>query len=113
MRGVAHVVGLTVFACSCTTLAAQLVLTPEYERLRRFEGTYEAERGGTLQILVSPRDSILVAAVGGGKYPLKALGGDLFMNGSGQRVQFSFEPGREIHSAEGGIGSVAAGATRN
>jgi CubicO group peptidase (beta-lactamase class C family) len=73
----------------------QLALTPEYERLRRYEGTYEDEGGGTLQIVASPRDSILVAVLDGARYPLKAAGTDLFTNGPGQRVQFSLEPGRE------------------
>jgi CubicO group peptidase (beta-lactamase class C family) len=86
-------IGLIVMAAS--TLHGQLVLTPEYERLRKFEGTYEDEGGGTLQILVSPRDSILIAVLDGAKYPLKTLDGDLFRNGAGQRVQFSLEPGRE------------------
>src|SRR5687767_6479956 len=44
--------------------SGQLVLTGEYERLRRYEGTYEDEGGGTLQIVASPRDEILVAVLG-------------------------------------------------
>jgi CubicO group peptidase (beta-lactamase class C family) len=78
-----------------TTVYGQLVLTPEYERLRRYEGTFEAEGGGTLQIVASPRDNILVAIVAGARYPLKAAGTDLFTNAGGQRVQFSVEPGLE------------------
>jgi len=78
-----------------TALNSQLVLTPEYERLRRYEGTYEDEGGGTLQIVASPRDTILVAVLDGARYPLKAVGGDLFTNAPGQRIQFSLEPGRE------------------
>jgi len=74
---------------------AQLVLTAEYERLRRYEGTYEAEGGGTLQIVASPRDNVLVAVLAGARYPLKAAGANLFTNASGQRVQFSLETGRE------------------
>jgi hypothetical protein len=73
----------------------QLVLTPDYERLRRYEGTYEAEGGGTLQILASPRDNNLVVVLAGARYPLKAAGVDRFLNGVGQRVEFSLEPGRE------------------
>ena len=69
--------------------------TAEYERLRRYEGTYEAEGGGTLQIVASPRDGILIAVLAGARYPLKAAGTALFTNVAGQRVQFSLEPGRE------------------
>ena len=78
-----------------STVHGQLVLTPEYERLRQYEGTYEAEGGGTLQIVASPRDSILVAVLTGARYPLKVAGTNLFTNASGQRVQFVLEPGRE------------------
>jgi CubicO group peptidase (beta-lactamase class C family) len=78
-----------------SAVSSQLVLTPEYERLRRYEGIYEAEGGGTLQIVASPRDSVLIAILDGAKYPLKAAGPDLFTNGAGQRVQFSLERGRE------------------
>ena len=73
----------------------QLVLTPQYERLRRYEGIYEDEGGGTLQIVASPRDSVLIAVLDGARYPLKSAGADLFTNAPGQRVQFSLEPGRE------------------
>jgi hypothetical protein len=72
-----------------------MVITPEYERLRRYEGTYEAEGGGTLQIVASPRDNTLIAVLAGAKYPLKPAGTDLFTNGPGERVRFSLEPGRE------------------
>jgi hypothetical protein len=40
-----------------SVLHGQIVLTPEYERLRRYEGTYADEGGGTLQIDASPRAS--------------------------------------------------------
>lgn len=94
--GSVRLVTLTAFilAASSTGLG-QLVLSPEYERLRRYEGTYEAEGGGKLQIVASPRDNILVAVLAGARYPLKATGTDLFTNASGQRVQFSLDPGRE------------------
>src|SRR3954454_14987163 len=52
----------------------QIVLTPEYERLRQYEGIYENEGGGTLQVTASPRDNVLVAVLEGAKYPLKTLG---------------------------------------
>lgn len=84
-----------VIVVGTSVVHGQLVLTPEYERLRRYEGTYEAEGGATLQILASPRDNTLVAVLAGAKYPLKAAGTDLFTNSSGQHVQFSLEPGRE------------------
>jgi CubicO group peptidase (beta-lactamase class C family) len=82
-------------AVASTLLQAQLVLSPEYERLRKYEGTYEAEGGGTLQIAASPRDTVLVAIVDGAKYPLKASGPDLFTDATGRRVRFSFDPGHE------------------
>ena len=86
---------LTLLAACSGTAVAQLVLTPEYERLRRYEGTYEAEGGGSLQLLASPRDNALVAVVGGGRYPLKAAGEDLFVDATGRRVRMSLEKGRE------------------
>src|SRR5262245_11739065 len=76
-------------------VSAQLVLTPEYERLRRYEGIYEDEGGGTLQIVASPRDNILIAVLSASRYPLKTAGENLFTNGPGQRVQFSVEPGQQ------------------
>ena len=82
-------------AAACAALHAQRVLTPEFERLRAYEGTYEAEGGGTLELLASPRDNALVAVVGGGRYPLKAAGADLFVDATGRRVRLSIEKGRE------------------
>src|SRR3954453_6949913 len=74
----------------------QLVLTAEYERLRRYEGTYEDAGGGTLQIAASPRDGgRLVAILDGAKYPLEAAGGDDFVDATGRHVRFSLEKGRE------------------
>ncbi|PYR93455.1 MAG: hypothetical protein DMF84_08580 [Acidobacteria bacterium] len=83
-----------------------VVLTPEYERVRHYEGIYEDEGGGTLQITASPRDNVLVAVLDGAKYPLKTVGADLFTNNTGQRVKFSLETGHEgyrlLDSAEPG-----------
>jgi CubicO group peptidase (beta-lactamase class C family) len=87
------IAGLILLATS--GLRGQLVLTPEYERLRQYEGTYEDEGGGTLQLVASPKDSILVAILDGAKYPLKTVEPGLFINGPGQRVKLSLEPGRE------------------
>jgi len=39
---------IALVAAASATLPAQRVLTPEFERLRIYEGTYEAEGGGTL-----------------------------------------------------------------
>jgi len=86
---------IALMVAASSTAQGQLVLTQEYERLRRYEGTYEAEGGGTLQIVASPRDNILVAVLAGARYPLTSAGTDLFTNASGQRVQFTVEPGRE------------------
>jgi hypothetical protein len=86
-------IGLIVVGTSA--LHGQVVLTPEYERLRPYEGAYEDEGGGTLQIVASPRDNVLVAVLDGARYPLEAVGTDLFINGVGQHVRFSLEPGRE------------------
>ena len=84
-----------------------VVLTPEYERVRHYEGIYEDEGGGTLQIIASPRDNVLVAVLDGAKYPLKTVGADLFTNNTGQRVKFSLETGHEgyrlLDSAEPGF----------
>jgi CubicO group peptidase (beta-lactamase class C family) len=86
---------LAFLAAHSIAVNGQLVLTPEYERLRQFAGTYEDEGGGTLQIAASPRESILVVVLDGAKYPLKTAGPDLFTNSSGQRIRFSLESGRE------------------
>jgi hypothetical protein len=71
-------IGLIIVETSA--LHGQMVLTPECERLRRYEGTYEDEGGGTLQIVASPRDNILIAVLDGARYPLKAAGPDLLLN---------------------------------
>jgi CubicO group peptidase (beta-lactamase class C family) len=86
---------LAFIAAAQPSVRSQPALTAEYERLRQYEGTFEAEGGGTLQIVTSPRESILVAILGDARYPLKTVGADLFTNGIGQRVRFSLEPGRE------------------
>src|SRR5262245_29341380 len=86
---------IVLVVAAVTGVHGQLLLTPEYQRLRPYEGTYEDEGGGTLQIVASPRDSTLVAVLDGARYPLKAAGTDLFTNGAGQRIQFSLERGRE------------------
>lgn len=86
---------LAVAGALSNTVGAQLTLAPEYARLRAYEGTYEDEGGGTLQIVASPRDNILVVVLDGARYPLKTAGTHEFMNGAGQRVQFSLESGRE------------------
>jgi CubicO group peptidase (beta-lactamase class C family) len=93
MRCRVVLIGLILVGTSA--LHGQMVLTPEYERLRPYEGTYEDEGGGILQIVASPRDNVLVAVLDGARYPLKATGTDLFINAAGQRVRFSLEPGRE------------------
>ena len=82
----------------------QLVLTAEYDRLRRYEGTYEDAGGGTLQIAASPRDGgRLVAILDGAKYPLEAAGGDEFVDATGRHVQFSLEKGHEGYRPLTGI----------
>lgn len=86
-------IGLILVAA--TAVHGQIVRTPEYERLRRYEGIYEDEGGGRLQVAASPRDNVLVAVLNGAKYPLKTAGGDLFTNNAGQRVKFSLEAERE------------------
>src|SRR3954451_11219612 len=104
---IAHRLGVIGVILVVTSIVhGQIVLTPEYERLRQYEGIYEDEGGGTLQIRASPRDNVLVAVLEGAKYPLKTAGADLFTNNAGQRVKFSLGTGHEgyrlLDSAEPG-----------
>jgi hypothetical protein len=95
---IAHRLGVIGVILVVTSIVhGQIVLTPEYERLRQYEGIYEDEGGGTLQIRASPRDNVLVAVLEGAKYPLKTAGADLFTNNAGQRIKFSLQTGHEAY----------------
>jgi len=95
---IAHRLGVIGVILVVTSIVhGQIVLTPEYERLRQYEGIYEDEGGGTVQIRASPRDNVLVAVLEGAKYPLKTAGADLFTNNAGQRIKFSLQTGHEAY----------------
>src|SRR5215207_9435805 len=54
--------------------------------LADFEGTYAYH--GSTSLAIVPADTLLFAVIDEAKYPLRPLGGDRFLNGSGDTIPF-------------------------
>src|SRR3569623_2042948 len=61
---------------------------PSYHQLKDYEGYYQFINHGTLQMAVSPRDTVLYAIINQARYPLKAASADIFLDNSKQPVKF-------------------------
>lgn len=59
-----------------------------YQQLKAFEGLYEYTNHTTLKIAASPKDSLLYAIINEGRYKLKPLNKDLFVDMTNNKVQF-------------------------
>lgn len=64
-----------------------------YEALLQYQGRYEYENGGTIEIAASPKDLTLFALVGGARYRLAPTQGETFLDAARQRVVFQREDG--------------------
>ncbi|GAB3572613.1 serine hydrolase domain-containing protein [Hymenobacter daeguensis] len=78
------------FAQSCTALTLP--------QLQAYEGPYEYPNPTTLRVAASPRDLTLYALIGDGRYPLRALGPDLFANASNDTVSFQRDASGKVAS---------------
>jgi CubicO group peptidase (beta-lactamase class C family) len=78
----------TLSSCICFNLNAQTIFKVSYEDLKQYEGTYEYMPNTILQIVASPKDTLLYALIGDGKYKLWPSEKDIFLNGSRQEVHF-------------------------
>lgn len=59
-----------------------------YAYLKLFEGLYEYTNNSTIKIAASPKDTTLYAIINESKYKLTAVGKDLFMDMTKNKVQF-------------------------
>jgi hypothetical protein len=50
-----------------------------YQQLKEYEGLYEYINNTTLKIAASPIDTVLLCLINESRYPLTALGNDLFL----------------------------------
>lgn len=73
-----------------------------YAQLKDFEGRYEADGGGTLDIAASPWDTLLYAILGKAKYPLRPAAKEVFLNNGNQQVIF-------LRNASGDVAAYAVG----
>jgi CubicO group peptidase (beta-lactamase class C family) len=70
--------------------------TVTYRELKEYEGTYEYARATGVQLVVSPKDTVLVAIIQESKYPLRYLRKDVFLNASGKEVHFLRTRGQAV-----------------
>jgi CubicO group peptidase (beta-lactamase class C family) len=68
---------------------AQSTYKVSYDYLKQFEGTYEYVANTTLEIAASPKDTLLYAIIGDGKYKLFPHKENVFLNGAGDEVSFT------------------------
>ncbi len=62
--------------------------TVSYHQLKQYEGLYDYANNTKMNIAASPRDTLLVAIIDGGRYKLRPLSKDVFLNGGNQKVTF-------------------------
>jgi CubicO group peptidase (beta-lactamase class C family) len=77
------VLALLALAASATSVGAQ---AGQRNRLAEFQGVYAYHGGTTLAIVAA--DAIVFAVIDEAKYPLRVLGGDRFLNSSGDTIPF-------------------------
>jgi CubicO group peptidase (beta-lactamase class C family) len=67
---------------------SQQSYTVTYEQLKPFEGLFEYTNHTTLKIAASPKDTLLYAVINDSRYKLVPSGKDLFLDMTGNKVQF-------------------------
>src|SRR5580698_2486553 len=67
---------------------SQLSNKISHQEVKQFEGTYEFRDNTTLQIAVSPKDTMLYALIGKSKYKLTPYKKNIFLTASKQEVYF-------------------------
>jgi hypothetical protein len=73
-----------------------------YEDLKVYEGKYQYGDQATLSIAASPKDTLLYAIILKGRYPLRPIGKDLFLNNGNDSVRFVRDNERRISGYEVG-----------
>ena len=76
------------FACIKTSAQDQPAYKPTYQQLKQYEGVYRYTNNSTLQMAVSPKDTILYALIGDSKYRLNPYRKDVFKNNGNQEISF-------------------------
>ncbi len=79
-----------------TASFAQTTGTARYRQLQEYEGIYEYANPAEVQLVVSPKDTVLVAILGESRYPLRFVKKDVFENAGGQEVRFVRTAAQEI-----------------
>lgn len=93
--------GNILMAALLTTLCAVGCLGQEdtkatYRKLKEYEGSYQYVNNSGIQLAASPRDGVLYAIIEEVKYPLKAMGNDVFLDGTNTRVVFERDEARRV-----------------
>ncbi|MCC8424033.1 serine hydrolase [Mucilaginibacter sp. UR6-11] len=84
---------ISLFAISTTF--GQTRYKVSYAELKTYQGTYQYSNHKTLQMLVSPVDTMLYAMIGDARYKLRPYSKDVFLNNGNNQVQF-FRNGSKI-----------------
>ncbi|MCE7042419.1 serine hydrolase [Dyadobacter sp. CY312] len=95
-----HLIFLLAFGT--TAAFAQSRFKVSYEDLKAYEGKYEYVENTTLSIAASPRDTLLYAVILKGRYPLRPVGKDLFLNNGNDSVRFVRDKENRISGYEVG-----------
>jgi CubicO group peptidase (beta-lactamase class C family) len=77
------------FIWNVTATFAQSRFKVSYDELKSYQGKYEYTDNTTLSIAASPRDTLLYAIIGQGRYPLRPIGKDLFKNNGNDSIHFT------------------------
>lgn len=67
---------------------AQSKFGVSYHTLKEYEGLYQFSNPSTLKIALSPKDSLIYAIVNLGRYPLRPVAKDIFVNSTNDSVIF-------------------------
>lgn len=74
--------------CVSSVIFGQTKYKVSFQNLKTYEGRYEYVNHSTLQIAVSPIDTLLYAIINQSRYPLTPSGRDVFQNNGGDEVRF-------------------------
>jgi CubicO group peptidase (beta-lactamase class C family) len=83
-----RILAVVTFSLICCDGKTQSAYKPSFETLKQYEGTYEYKNNVTLQMVVSPKDTILYALIGDGRYKLTSFDKDVFLDGGKHEVRF-------------------------
>src|SRR5690242_16409514 len=72
----------------CSQLSAQSKFVLPYQHLKEYEGLYQYRNPPTLEIALSPKDSLIYAIINLGRYPLRPVAKDIFVNSTNDSIIF-------------------------